>query len=180
MRECGNYVPPEYSQSGSRTLNERGITTEVQSRALTAEELAEKQRQEQEAAQRQAEQERLQREQAAFDHMLLSTYLTADDIDKAMARNISVISGYIDSAQYTIDKLQLSLEEARRDAANLERQGKPVNDNLQKKIDNLRGDISNRRSYIADKEAEHEAIVKKFNAEKQRFLQLKSGYGKSH
>ena len=44
VRECGNVVPPEYAQQKTRTINERGITTEVKERAKTKEELAEMKR----------------------------------------------------------------------------------------------------------------------------------------
>ena len=40
VRECGNVVPPEYSQKETRTYNEQGVNTGVKNRALTREELA--------------------------------------------------------------------------------------------------------------------------------------------
>lgn len=43
-RECGNSVPPEYAQKETRTLNQRGVTTEVRQRAKSREEVLREQR----------------------------------------------------------------------------------------------------------------------------------------
>jgi hypothetical protein len=177
VRECGNYVPPEYSQKESSTLNELGITTEVKRGALTPEELAEEQRRAAIEAERKAEEERIRNERDAYDRMLMATYLTEEDILKARSRNLGVIDGYIDSALYTIDKLQLNLDNATREAANLERQGKTVNENMLKKIDSIRLEIKNREEYVAAKRAERDEIAGKYDADLQRFHQLKSGSG---
>ena len=39
VRECGNSIPPEYSQQGHTELNSQGVVIEENERAKTAEEL---------------------------------------------------------------------------------------------------------------------------------------------
>lgn len=177
IRECGNSIPPEYSQKESKTINEQGIVTEVKRGALTPEELAAEQRKVAAEAEQKAEAERRQSQQEAYDRMLMATYLTEEDILKAKNRNIGVVDGYIDSALYTIEKLQQNLDLATREAANLERQGKSVNENLLKKIESIRLEMANREEYVVGKRQERDEISRKYEAEMQRFRQLKSGEG---
>jgi hypothetical protein len=173
VRECGMVVPPEYAQQETRTINERGITIDVQKRAKTKEELAEERRIAEEEAKRKAEEERKRKEQQAYDRVLLSTFLTEEDILAARDRKLTTIDGTIDITQISIDKLEEKLAAERKRAANFERRGQEVPPQMQEDIDTLEQQIANKRDYIAAQEKERAELIEKYEADRQRFRQLK-------
>lgn len=181
VRECGNIVPPEYSQQESRTLDERGITTEVIERAPTAEELEEKARQDEAERLRLEEEERLQameeqrrKEQAAYDRMLLSTYLSEEEILRSRDRKLVAIDATIELTRITIGKLQENLDKEKARAASLERQGKEPSDRALEDIESLQKQIQDKQSYIASKEMERQELINQYEADLARFRELKA------
>ncbi len=181
IRECGNMVPPEYAQQESRTINERGITTGVTDRAKTSEELkkererlAEEERQKAEEAQRQAEEEQRRKEQAAYDRVLLATFLTEDDIIRSRDRKLSVIDATIELTRTTRDKLQEKLEKEEAHAARYKNANKPVPENIQKELISLNKQIDDKESYIASKVKERIELTDKYAADLARFQELKA------
>jgi hypothetical protein len=181
VRECGNIVPPEYAQQESRTLDKRGITTEVIERAPTAEELEERARQEEverlrlEDEERQkALEEQRRKEQAAYDRMLLSTYLTEEDILRSRDRKLVAIDATIELNRITIGKLQENLDKEKARAANLERQGKELPERTREDIGSLQNQIQNKQNYIASKEKERQELIDLYEADMERFRELKA------
>jgi hypothetical protein len=174
VRECGNMVPPEYAQKETRTLNDEGITTEVKARAKTPEELAAERARLEEEKRRQAEEEQRRREQQAYDRVLLSTFLSKEDILRSRDRKLSAIDATIEITRITIDKLNEKLNKEKGRAANLERQGKPIPESLQQDIASLQNQIGDKESYIASKEREKQQLIDKYAADLKRFLELKA------
>lgn len=173
VRECGNYIPPKYSQQESRTINNRGLTTDIQNRALTDEERAVlREKEEQERIKREAE-ELARQQQAAYDRVLLATFLTTDDIIKARDRNLEVIDGYISNTNSAISKLEFSLNQARKDAANSERRGQIIPESTLQKISNLEQEIATKKEFIATREEEKETLRQKYDEDYKRFVELK-------
>jgi hypothetical protein len=182
VRECGNAVPPEYAQQQTRTLNKRGITTDIQERAPTQEELAEKARQEEAERQRlekekrqQAIEEQHRQEQAAYDRMLLSTYLNEKEIMRSRDRKLVAIDATIELSRITIGKLREKLDEEKSNAARLERQGKELPERAREDIASLQKQIQDKESYIASKEKERKDLVDQYDADMARFRELKAG-----
>lgn len=173
VRECGNAVPPEYAQQEVESINERGIVTDVQERAKTQEELAEEERLRQEEEVRLAEEKRRREEQAAYDRVLLSTFTNEQDLIDSRDRKVAAIDATIDVTKVTIGQLEEKLDDMRKRAANLERGGKPIPEDLVRDIDNIEGQIANKQNYIASKEREREELLQKYAADLERFRQLK-------
>lgn len=181
VRECGNAVPPEYSQQETRTLNKRGITTEIKERAPTKEELEEQRRQEQAEQQRLEEEKRQQEQeeerrkaQQSYDRMLLSTYLNEEDILRSRDRKLVAIDATIELTRITIEKLQDKLDKEKGSAAALERQGKPLPERTQEDIDSLQKQIEDKKSYIDSKQKERQELIDKYEADIKRFRELKA------
>jgi chromosome segregation ATPase len=181
VRECGNMVPPEYAQQESRTINERGITTDVKERAPTKEELEEQRRQQEAERQRLEEEKRQQaleeqrrKERENYDRVLLSTFLSEEEILNSRDRKLSAIDATIEITRITIDKLQDNLDKEKGRAANLERQGKPIPERRQEDIDSLQKQIDEKKSYIASKEREKQELTDKYAADLERFRELKA------
>lgn len=174
IRECGNAVPPEYAQKKTETLNKRGMTTEVNERAKTPEEiaaekvrLAEEQRLIDEEAQR-------EKDRLTYDRVLLATYLTESDIIRSRDRQTTSIDASIEVTNITIDKLNEKLVEEKKKAANYERAGKPLPERMQQDISSLQEQIDGKNRFIETKKAEKQKLYDKYQAEIIRFRELKA------
>jgi hypothetical protein len=174
VRECGNAVPPEYAQKQSETINERGITVDVQERAKTKEELEQARKQEEEEKRLQEEEEKRRKQQEAYDRVLLSTFLSEKEILESRDRKIASIDASIELTRITIDKLNKDLKRERKRAANLERKGKKIPDGMQSDIDSLQRQIDNKQSYIKSKEQEKDELRQKYAKDMERFRELKA------
>jgi hypothetical protein len=174
VRECGNTIPPEYAQQGSETINERGITVETHKRALTKEEAAKKEKQEAEEKRRAAEEEEKRKKQVNADRVLLSTFLSAEEIIGARDRKLTLIDGNIEITNVTIKKLNDDLQIQRKKAANYERKGKTVPARTLKEIASLERQIKNKDEFIQAKELEKQTIREKYARDLKRFREIKS------
>ncbi|MBE0511359.1 MAG: hypothetical protein K0A95_07485 [Chromatiales bacterium] len=172
IRECGNVVPPEYAQQETRTMDRRGITTEVRPRARTDEEIEVERQRQAEEERRQAETDRLKKEQQDRDRVLMATYLSEEDIIRTRDRMAGTINAAIELSRINLEKMQERLAEERRRAANFERQGREVPKRNQEEIQGLEELIAERQQYIANREAERERLIARYEEERQRFREL--------
>ena len=181
VRECGNAVPPEYAQQETRTINKRGITTDISERAPTKEELEEQERQK-EAEQLRLEEEERQlaleeqrrKQQETYDRVLLSTFLNEEEILRSRDRKLVAIDATLELTRITVDKLQEKLEAEKARAANYERQGKTLPERTQEDIDSLQKQIDDKQNYIVSKEKEKQELLDKYEADMVRFRELKA------
>lgn len=175
VRECGNVVPPEYSQQETTQINKAGITTGKSERAKTAEEIA----QEKAQAVQKAATEKTAADQAAKDRVLLETYNSEDDMIMARDGKIAAIDSQIKITQNYIEKLKQDLNARISQAADLERRGEQPNEKLQSDIESVRGQIKKNEDFIAGKKQEQDAIHKQFDADISRYHELKQNAGKA-
>lgn len=173
-RECGNVVPPEYSQQQSTTVNNQGIVTGVTSRAKTQEELEKEKAAQEAAAQRVAAEKEKQEKQAAYDSMLLATFTTEDDIVRSRDRKASAIDATIEVTNATIGNLQKKLDELKQRAAAYERNGKPVSDDIKSDMDSVQQQIAEKQKYIDYSKQQKEALMQQYAAYLARFRELKA------
>lgn len=166
----GDKVPPEYAKQERKILNEQGVQVKTLEAAKTPEQIAEEERL---AAQRK-EQERIAAEQVAHDRMLLATFTTEDDMVMTRDGKIAAIDGVLRVTRDRIDKLETHLTQLTREAADLERSGKPISESLTNEILGARGQIQRYTDYIAGKHREQEEIRAQFEADIRRFRELRS------
>lgn len=166
----GDMIPPQYSKQERKVLNDQGVEVKTLDAAKTPEQLAEEQRL---AAQR-LEQERIASDQLSHDRMLLATFTTEDDMVMTRDGKIAAIDGVLRVTRDRIEKIELSLADLTREAAELERGGKPISDNLHEQILGARGQIQRYLDYIASKRREQEGIRAQFEGDIRRFRELKS------
>jgi DNA repair exonuclease SbcCD ATPase subunit len=170
IRECGDTVPPEYSQKSHEELNDRGIIVERTARAKTEEEVkAEKQ---QEA--RKAEQARLVEEKARRDRVLLATFTTEEDLLLARDSRLDAIDARIKNAQQLVAKLKETRERLQADAAKQELSGKPVTDELRKNLASVEQQIEKYREDIKQRQHDKEQLKEQFAADLARYRTLKA------
>jgi uncharacterized protein (DUF3084 family) len=166
----GDKVPPEYAKQERKVLNEQGVEMKTLEAAKTPEQIAEEERL---AAQRK-EQERIAAEQAAHDRMLLATFTTEDDMVMTRDGKIAAIDGVLRVTRDRIEKIEGNLSLLTREAAELERAGKPIPKTLHEEILGARGQVQRYLDYIAGKRREQEDIRAQFEADIRRFRELKA------
>lgn len=171
-RECGDYIPPEFAQQESRTLNERGVTTGIRKRAKTREELLREQQMVTDKQRIEAAEKKKRDAQAAKDRVLLSTFLKPEEIIAARDRKISVFDGYLELSQITLGNLMEKLEYEQRKVANLERRGQKIPAVAITEINSLRKQIEDKETFMRQKDLEKVELRKRYDADHQRFIEL--------
>lgn len=175
VRECGNTVPPEYAQKGSKTINKHGLTVDVKERARTREEM-ETERHRRELEQRKAEEEKRRiEEQARYDRVLLATFVSVDEIVASRDRKLAAIDGTIEVTRLTVETLERKLEQYRKRAGELEKRGSAPPDDLRENMASVQYQIEDNRAFIAKKEEEKAVLREKYERDVARFLELTSG-----
>lgn len=173
-KECGNSVPPEYSQKRTETFDSQGVVTEVKKKAKSR---AQYEFEQEEAAKLKAENEeiaRLAKLQDEKDRVLLSTFSRVEDIALFKKRNLDQLDLQIKIANIQITQLEKSLKGYNKEAATYERRRKPIPEALQANLDSVNGQISNKQKYIGTKQAEMNELSNKYDADMERFRILKS------
>lgn len=168
VRECGNTVPPEYAQQETRTLNQRGVTVDVKQRAKTPEELERERAAREEEERRQAEERQRQEEQANYDRMLLATFSTEEELERARERSVNAIDATIDVTNATIATLNRRLEDQQR------RAGKEPSEAQKDDIAALERQIEEKQAYVDYKQREKDELLRKYDADLKRFRELKA------
>lgn len=167
----GDKVPPQYADKERKVLNKQGVQVDTLERAKTREEI----QQERELAEQKRQEEQRIAEQKAHDRMLLATFTSEDDMIMTRDGKIAAIDSNIRVTNGRIESLEQTLAGYTRQAANLERAGKPVPDSLHQKILSARSQIQRYLDYIASKRQEQEQIREKFEGDIKRFRELKQG-----
>ena len=158
VMECGEKVPPEYSQKSHKEISNQGITLEESERARTEEERAEDDR----LAAIQAEEDRKKAEIEKQDKILLDTYSNTDDIQMTSDGKIAALESTIKLANKRNEKIQANLDKRTATAAAAELAGKQPPEDLLKDIQSLQRQIKNNDKFVVDKRREQEEIKKEY------------------
>jgi hypothetical protein len=174
VKECGNTVPAEYAQQGHEEKNKFGLTVKTQERAKTAEEVVAENAARKAKAAEDAVAAAKAKAQGEIDGVLLATFSSEDDLQMARDGQIENVESQIKITESHIAKLDKSLDQMIAKAAGLEKQGKPVNNDLTRGIENTRRQIEEQRQFILTKREEQGTIRKKFDGDLARFKELRS------
>jgi len=163
-------VPAEYAKQERKILNNQGVETKTVDAARTPEQIVEDER----LAVVRKEQERIAADIASHDRMLLATFSSEDDMVMTRDGKIAAIDGQLRVTRDRIDKLELSLAGLTREAAQLERSGKPVPTALQEQIVTSRAQSQRYAEYITNKHQEQETLRTQYEADIKRFRELQA------
>jgi len=169
IRECGDKIPPEYSQHGHQELNPQGIVVEETEAAKSDAELEELKR----IAAERAREERMAEKQRRRDRMLLDTFSSVKDIERARDNKIEAIDMLISLAERRITKLKQDKDRLIRRAARIERAGNPPPEQIIKDISSIDQQIKDNNQYIATKRKEQKEIRLRHNQDIARFKEIK-------
>lgn len=151
-------------------LDTRGIKRGEIAAPLTEAEL--KAREQNRAAKE--KQRKLTEEQARRDQQLLATYAIEDDIVLTRDRKLSDIESQIRASQDTLDSLRKSFSRVQAQAAEEQRTGKAVSPQTAKTIANNEAQIAKHEAHVQNLKKEQETVRTQFQADLQRFRELKS------
>lgn len=169
VRECGDSVPPEYSQQGHKEFSEQGIIVDETEAAMTDTELEELKR----ITAEKAEQKRREEVQKRRDRMLLDTFASVEDIELARDRKISAIDSSISLAERRINKLRQEKDRLITKAAGFERQGKEIPEYIAEDINRVDRQITANNEFIADKREEQEVVRARHDLDIKRYNEIR-------
>jgi len=158
----GSAPPPGAAKQGTQTLNDRGMVIETKLGQAQATEQAEQKKVE--AARLRAEEK-----QAAEDQRIIDSYASEDDLVRAYEQNVELIEQQVVTTQADLVNRQSSLDKLVARAADMERTGKPVNEQLKQMIASERTQIDRQKEYMTGKIASKAAAKTQFDQNVQRY-----------
>ncbi|MCW8929618.1 MAG: hypothetical protein OQL19_05190 [Gammaproteobacteria bacterium] len=170
LTECGNRIPREYYNQKIRYIDDAGVTRKVKEKAKTREELD---------AQLEIEkllalEEKQKRKSKEYDEVLLKTYLTIDDLLFALNSKLSIIESRGTVLESTLELKKREFGNLVRQAANSERSGQKISNQLATKLDNARNSLRALQTQISAQETETKKIKEIFAHDVERFMISKS------
>ena len=173
VRECGNAIPPEYSQGAAETINGQGLTVQTQQAAQSKGQLEKEAQQQAQARAKAAREKKRAAAQARYDRTLLATFDSEKEITATRDRNIAAINANISVTRITMQRSQAKLDDLQQRAARFERAGKPAPKPLQQEIADAQSDIASKQAYIRSQENEKTRLRKVYAGYLKRFTELK-------
>jgi hypothetical protein len=170
----GDSIPPNHSTSQYSILNEQGVEIKVVGGALSSED------RQQLKAQAEAE-EKAREEQATAvirDRVLLSTYLSVDEIEALRDRRVELVRAQIQVTKLYLNNLRSKLERLEQEAQRHSQQNtgpkaQPLDEKLARELADTIDSIMLYDKTLKESEAEQLRLENKFIGDINRFLELK-------
>lgn len=169
-------LPPEYANTGYEIISERGNVIETVPPKRTEADIAkEKATLAVKKAAEEAEKERLSKitEERRKDEVLLMSYSSERDIEESKNGKLASIEVLENITKEHITQLTKQLDEARTAAANYERMGRSIPDNILKTIEESKRQIQENENFLITKAEEKTKITAQFQQDLARFKILK-------
>lgn len=170
MVHFSDSIPPQAIKKQHSEIDQRGFETRNVEAAKTPAKIEEMKRQQA----LNAEQDRLAKERAEQDRILLDTFSSEDEIIAARDRQIATIEASNQLALSSIDSLTHKLQDQTSRAADYERQGQEVPQEVLDEIDKIKRLIEMRRASIRTRKQEQHTLKEKYQAYVDRFRELKN------
>lgn len=170
-------LPPEYANTGYEIISERGGVIETVPPKRTEADIAkEKETLAAKKAAEEAEKERLSKiaEERRKDEVLLMSYSSEKDIEESKNGKLASIEVLENITKEHITQLTKQLDEARTAAANYERMGRSIPDNILKTIEESKRQIQENENFLITKSEEKSKITLQFQQDLARFKILKT------
>jgi hypothetical protein len=155
---------------GGAQMNEQGMAVKQIERVKTPEEIAA----EKAKAEAEAEARRVKAKQDHDDMVLMTSYPGEEDLLRAHQQEIDVIDTVIATTQLQIQSQQKSLTELLASAAEAERAGRPVTQDVSDNISTVRQRIETQNAYVATKQQERAESVAAHEKRLARYRELKA------
>lgn len=165
-----SHVPARYVKNGYTILSLDGRVLEIVPRALTDQEIRDRDKQ-------LAEEERLariERERKIADENLMRLYGNTGDVIRARDSKLSSIDSLIETQRGNIQRLQTQKQQIEASLADIERAGGVVSKDRQARIRSIQNRIAQIESEIASKKAEKEEMSVSYARDLKRVKELYS------
>ncbi|KAF1056271.1 MAG: hypothetical protein GAK44_00275 [Pseudomonas delhiensis] len=153
-------VPSQYIGKGYEVLNEQGRVIRVVAPAPTAAEI---------------QQQKVAAAQASSDAQLLRLYSSVEDVDRARERKLSELDGLSSVARGNLQALKLQQANLQSRAADAERAGSQVPDQLVGQLSNIQSEQQRLQQDIDRYQQLRTQATTDFNADRARLTQLLGG-----
>jgi hypothetical protein len=161
-------IPPEAINKGSIELNKQGVPIKRTEPALSPEQRRAREAEDERTRQAAKIRDEIQRK----DRALLQTYTTESEIDLSKKRALGTIDGQIQSAQGYIATLNQRKEDIATRVAALG--GKPPPVGLEREITSVNEELDKQADLIAVKRKEIVVVTARYDADKQRWRELRA------
>jgi len=171
----GDRIPPEHASAGHSILNEYGVELDAVAKEKTMAEKAEEHRRAELLAQ-----QRKARDAALLrDKVLLSTYLSVEEIAALRDRRIELVAGQIRVTQAYLDNLRQKLLKLEKEAQRFSPYSKnpdarPIDEKLARELSDTLDSIMLYERNLARSRQEQDQLTAKFDSDIDRFRQLTS------
>lgn len=156
-----NTISPERAALGYKVLDANGRVVETVAAALSRDALT--------AQAKQTEQERQQRE---YDISLLQRYSFVSDIVAAEDRQIAQLNTRAAILRGNLNSFRADMEKVYEQAANYEKQNKPIPDQLQTQIKSLEERIAATEQMLNNQQSEIQNVKRDYSRAIERFKEL--------
>lgn len=163
-----SHVPARYVKNGYTILSLDGRVLEVVPRALTDDEIRERDRR---LAEQRAASE-AKRKQDIYDQNLLRLYSTPGDVIRARDTKLASIKGFINTQDGNVRRLESQKRQLQAELANVERSGGTISQGTLDRIRSIEGQIASIESDIRSKEREMETLAATYAADLKRLKEL--------
>ncbi|MCP4000719.1 MAG: hypothetical protein GY727_07400 [Gammaproteobacteria bacterium] len=169
----GDRVPPRFAATGHIVLTEQGIEINRIDREKTAEEKAVQQR----LAQLLAENNKVRDAAILRDKVLLSTYLSINEIEALRDRRTELVAGQIRITQIYLDNLREKLLKLEKEAQHFrpystKQNTRPIDEKLARELSNTLNSIMLYEQNLARSILEQNQLMAKFSSDIDRFKEL--------
>ena len=168
---CGDKVPPEYQDSATKELSQRGVTIRQSDAPLTAEQ---RRVQQAEAERKQADQQKKEA-QRRQDKAILDTFTTEKEIDLKRARDVQQVESGIAILQTNLKNANDRQAAGRARIEQFGKDKKPVPPAVQEAFDRSEGEKAKIERQIAQMRKEVAALNQKYDEIKKRYAELTGG-----
>jgi len=166
----GDQVPAEYAPIDREVLNQYGVPVRTEQGLMTEEEL--------EAERKAAAEKKAALAAARRDEVLLSTYLSVEEIEALRNRRADLISGQISVTQNYLQSLRDRLKLLQGEASNFrpyskDPEAEPIDEKLAQELADTSDSITLYEKTLQDTRARQGRVLVGFDADIARFKELK-------
>ncbi len=163
-----SHVPARYVKNGYSILSLDGRILEVVPRALTDEEIRERDR----ALAEQRAREKAEREQKIADQNLLRIYGSPEDVVRARDTKLASIEGFINTSRGNVARLESQKRSLETQLANIERAGGSIGKERLAQIRSIENRTRSNEAEIQEKIGEMDQLRATFSADLKRVRDL--------
>jgi uncharacterized protein with von Willebrand factor type A (vWA) domain len=167
-RACGDRVPPQYAKQERQVYDSAGRLIETRPRQKTFEEAEEERRR---VAELEARRKRAQ-EQSAYDRFLLTTFTSADELEKSRDNRLATLDGRLGLAEESLEQNAKGIEQLKSQVADAEAEGRAVPVRLTRQLREFEQNFESNRQVVDKLREEREAIRAKFDQDIERYRAL--------